>query len=91
VQNCNYHDTAKGLLYLAQSLGVEVWPSIGGWTLSDNFPGIAADPQLREHFAQQCVDLVQAYGFDGESVSLSGSLVLYYVRARRACVPEKTR
>ena len=63
--NCNYHDTTKGLLHLAQSQGVEVWPSIGGWTLSDNFPSIAADPVLREHFAQQCVDLIKAYGFDG--------------------------
>ena len=65
VTNCNYHDLTKGLLHLAQSQGVEVWPSIGGWTLSDNFPAIAANPELREHFAQQCVDLISAYGFDG--------------------------
>ena len=79
VRNCNHHDTAKGLLHLAQSRGVEVWPSIGGWTLSDNFPGIAADPELREHFAQQCVDLVNAYGFDGESRDRTGRTC---VRAR---------
>jgi hypothetical protein len=66
VTTCNHHDTMKGLLYLAQSRGVEVWPSIGGWTLSDNFPTIAADAELRENFAQQCVDLIRAYGFDGE-------------------------
>ena len=65
VRNCNYHDTTKGLLYLAQSKGVEVMPSIGGWTLSDNFPGIAASASKRAHFASQCVDLIQAYGFDG--------------------------
>ena len=63
--NCNWHDLSKGILHLAQSKGVEVMPSIGGWTLSDNFPGIAADPDRRERFAQQCVDLIVAYGFDG--------------------------
>ena len=44
---------------------MEVMPSIGGWTLSDNFPGIAASASKRAHFASQCVDLIQAYGFDG--------------------------
>ena len=63
--NCGYHDLSQGILHLAQSQGVEVMPSIGGWTLLDNFPGIAADPAKREHFARQCVDLIVAYGFDG--------------------------
>ncbi|KAL7525029.1 hypothetical protein ACHAXR_000829, partial [Thalassiosira sp. AJA248-18] len=65
VTNCAHHDTTKGLLHLAQSRGVQVMPSIGGWTLSDNFPGIAASPTRRENFAQQCVELIMAYGFDG--------------------------
>ena len=64
--NCNYHDVERGLLHLAQSKGVQVMPSIGGWTLSDYFPQIAANPAKRENFAQQCVDLIEAYGFDGE-------------------------
>jgi chitinase len=40
-------------------------PLIGGWTLSDNFPGIAADPI----FAQQCIELIIAYGFDGIDIN----------------------
>ena len=64
-RNCNYHDTSRGLIRQAQRVGTEVWPSIGGWTLSDNFPGIAADSRKRDNFAQQCVDLIEAYGFDG--------------------------
>lgn len=45
--------------------GVKVLPSIGGWTLSDNFPSIAADPVKRNNFAQSCANLVTMYGFDG--------------------------
>jgi hypothetical protein len=70
VKNCNYHDLNRGLLHLAQAAGVQVMPSIGGWTLSDNFPAIAADEELREHFAKQCVELIVAYGFDGEYLRL---------------------
>ena len=40
-------------------------PSIGGWTLSDNFPSIAASATKRERFAQQCVELIVDYDFDG--------------------------
>ena len=67
-KNCNYHELHLGLLHLARSAGVQVMPSIGGWTLSDNFPVIAADEKLREHFAKQCVELIVAYGFDGAYV-----------------------
>ena len=65
LQNCNHHDTSKGLIQLAHEAGVEVMPSIGGWTLSDNFPTIAADPVKRNNFAQQCIELIVSYGFDG--------------------------
>lgn len=67
-KNCNYHELHRGLLHLARTAGVQVMPSIGGWTLSDNFPVIAADEKLREHFAKQCVELIVAYGFDGAFV-----------------------
>lgn len=40
-------------------------PSIGGWTLSNNFPSIAADPQKRQNFANSCVELIEAFEFDG--------------------------
>merc|ERR1719293_24476 len=63
--NCQNFQLEKGILHLAQSKGVEVMPSIGGWTLSDFFPGIAASPQKRRHFAKQCRKLIEEYGFDG--------------------------
>ena len=53
------------LIELSHNNGVKVLPSIGGWTLSDNFPGIAADPTKRATFAQACVNLIQTYNFDG--------------------------
>ena len=64
-RNCNYHQLDKGILSLAQSVGVEVMPSIGGWTLSDNFPTVARSEETRRHFAAQCVKLIEEYGFDG--------------------------
>lgn len=50
---------------LAHLNNVQVLPSIGGWTLSNNFPTIAASPTLRANFAQACVNLIQTYNFDG--------------------------
>lgn len=45
--------------------GVKVMVSIGGWTLSDNFPQVAKHPERRAHFAQECVRLLREYQFDG--------------------------
>jgi GH18 family chitinase len=59
------HDTTQSLPYLAHQAGVKVLPSIGGWTLSGNFPSIAADPVKRQNFVQSCVYLIQTYDFDG--------------------------
>ena len=59
------HDSTKSLPFLAHQAGVKVLPSIGGWTLSYNFPGIAADPVKRQTFAQSCVELIEFYHFDG--------------------------
>ncbi|KAL7472628.1 hypothetical protein ACHAXS_012995 [Conticribra weissflogii] len=64
-KNCNYHQTDKGIIHLAKQAGAQVMPSIGGWTLSDNFPTIAASQSTRDYFAQQCVELLKAYDFDG--------------------------
>ena len=49
----------------AHAHGVKILPSIGGWTLSYNFPSIAADPLKRQQFANSCVNLIQTYNFDG--------------------------
>lgn len=64
-KECAFHDTSTGLIHLAHANGVEVYPSIGGWTLSDPFPAMAADATSRQHFAQKCVELIQEYQFDG--------------------------
>lgn len=53
------------LISNAHTNNVKVLPSIGGWTLSDNFPSIASDPVKRQTFAQACVNLLQTYNFDG--------------------------
>lgn len=50
---------------LAHNAGVKILPSIGGWTLSNNFPSIAADATKRSTFANACVQLITQYNFDG--------------------------
>jgi chitinase len=62
---CAGHQYETGLIYLSHSNGVEVYPSIGGWTLSDNFPTLAANEASRKKFAENCVKLIQDYDFDG--------------------------
>lgn len=49
----------------AHNANVKVLLSIGGWTWSNNFPSIAADPQKRATFAHECNRLVSFYNFDG--------------------------
>ncbi len=53
------------IIELAHNAGTKVMVSIGGWTLSDNFPGIAANPVSRTTFASECNRLLQFYNFDG--------------------------
>lgn len=42
--------------------------SVGGWTWSNRFSDIAADPQLRQNFANSAVDFVRQYKMDGVDV-----------------------
>lgn len=62
---CSAHHYQEGLIYLAHQAGAEVYPSLGGWSLSDPFPAMAANPKARENFARQCVELIKSYNFDG--------------------------
>jgi len=64
-KSCGYHFFEKSVLHLARQAGAEVWPSIGGWTLSDPFPAMAANEDSRTKFADNCVELIEDYGFDG--------------------------
>ncbi|MEY3398152.1 MAG: hypothetical protein RL220_746, partial [Bacteroidota bacterium] len=59
------HDETQSLPYLCTQNGVKLLASLGGWTLSYNFPTIAADPAKRNTFANACVDLIETYSFDG--------------------------
>lgn len=63
--NPAYHQPGQQLADYCHQNNVKLLPSIGGWTMSDNFPAIAADPAKRQLFAQQCVALIQAFNFDG--------------------------
>ncbi len=67
--NCGYHEHNTGLIYRAHQVGTEVFPSIGGWTLSDNFPSVSANPTAREKFAENCIKILRYYDFDGVSGS----------------------
>ena len=61
----NQYKPNTSLTGAAHLHGVKVMVSIGGWTLSELFPAIAADAGLRENFANACVGAIDAYGFDG--------------------------
>lgn len=50
---------------LAHVWGVKVMVSLGGWTLSESFPTIAADSARRKFFAQECVRMLKQHKFDG--------------------------
>jgi chitinase len=63
--NCAYHAKQRGLIHKAHAEGAEVYPSIGGWTLSDNFPAMSADPTARDALARKCVEILSYYDFDG--------------------------
>ena len=39
--------------------------SVGGWTWSGQFSGIASDPTKRATFVKSCADFMEQYGFDG--------------------------
>ena len=63
---CNHHNYEQGLIHLVHAAGAEIYPSLGGWTLSDPFPEMAANAAARAKFAQNCIDLIKEYGFDGK-------------------------
>ena len=63
--NCAYHERERGLIHLAHSQGAEVYPSIGGWTLSQHFPALSADPVARDTFAKKCIEVLAYHNFDG--------------------------
>lgn len=63
--NCAYHEHNTGIINRAHAAGAEVYPSIGGWTLSDHFPTLSADPVTRDRFAKKCIEILTHHDFDG--------------------------
>jgi chitinase len=57
--------TSPSLVEMAHRHGTRVFASVGGWTLSQHFPGIAASAEKRSRFANSCAELVQRFGLDG--------------------------
>lgn len=63
--NPAYHHPGTSIVYHAHASGVPVLISLGGWTLSDDFSGIAANPVKRSNFAHWCNELIRVYNIDG--------------------------
>lgn len=55
----------SNMVDLAHSKGTKVVLSLGGWTLSTHFPEVAAVPEKRTRFAQECVRMIRQFDFDG--------------------------
>lgn len=64
-RDCNGHSAREGLIGRAHEQGALVYPSIGGWSLSDVFPELSASAEGRRNFAKNCVGLIREYNFDG--------------------------
>lgn len=50
---------------LAHAAGTKVVMSLGGWTLSTNFPIVADDAKKRSHFAGECKRICKKWNLDG--------------------------
>jgi len=77
-KSCNIHKYKEGLIYRAHTSGAQIYPSIGGWTLSGSFPDVAADVNKRKRFARECVGLIADYGFDGIDIGKVVQCHIFY-------------
>ncbi|EQB38584.1 hypothetical protein M948_08335 [Virgibacillus sp. CM-4] len=69
----NWDDPLKGnfqqLIKLKEeNPHLKTFISIGGWSWSNRFSDVAADPTTREQFANSAVDFIRKYGFDGVDI-----------------------
>jgi GH18 family chitinase len=62
------HLPNTSLVDLAHKAGVKVLISIGGWTLSNNFPKIVANDISRQKFVDECRRLIEKYNIDGVDI-----------------------
>ena len=63
--NPAYHNPGTSIVYHAHANNTQIMMSIGGWTLSSDFPAIAADPVKRTNFAHWCNEVIRLYDVDG--------------------------
>lgn len=59
------NDFSNSIVGKAQAANVKVLISVGGWSWSDEFPQIAANPAKRATFAGACRQLVSKYQLNG--------------------------
>ena len=64
-RTCSTHFYEEGLIYRAHAAGAEIYPSLGGWSLSDPFPAMAANETARMIFVNNCMELIAEFGYDG--------------------------
>jgi GH18 family chitinase len=62
------HRPNTSIVALAHNAGKKVLISIGGWTLSKNFPKIAANDSARQKFVDECRRLIKKYKVDGVDI-----------------------
>ena len=74
-KTCKTHHYEQGLIHLAHAAGAEVYPSLGGWSLSDPFPEMAASEVARRNFVENCVQLIVDHDFDGLDIDWEVRLV----------------
>ena len=60
-----WHLPGTSLVERAHASGVKVMISIGGWTMSEHFSGIAASAEKRRRFARDCNEMIRIYDVDG--------------------------
>ena len=53
------------MIHQVHAAGAEIYPSLGGWSLSDPFPEMAANAKARMNFVDKCIELIEEYDFDG--------------------------
>lgn len=63
--NRSWHLPGTSLVEKAHRHQVKVMISIGGWTLSEHFSGIAASAEKRRRFAHDCNEIIRFYQVDG--------------------------
>lgn len=63
--NAAYHQPNQKMSDYVHQAGAKFLISVGGWSYSDSFPSIAANPAKRAKFTHDCNTIVKLYNLDG--------------------------